>query len=283
MKISVHDARRCELGEGPFWHPERLQEFWFDILGKRMLSRQGGREMDWQFDEHVSAAGWIDTDRLLLASESGLFEFDLVTGTSGRRWPFEHPAGLRSNDGRADPQGGFWIGTMARTGPTFGRGSLYRFYRGQIHRLQERVAIPNAICFAPDGRTAYFADTGQHMVWRQALDAQGWPEGPQQVFLDLRAQGLWPDGAVVDSDGHLWNAQWGAGRVARYDPDGHLRQVIDLPATQTSCPCFIGAARDRMIVTSAAEGLPDDDIQGLTWLVEEIGATGQAEHRVILD
>ena len=61
---SVFDARRCVLGEGPLWHPVREQLFWFDILGKRMLSRVGEQVLDWQFDEYVSAAGWVDQDTL---------------------------------------------------------------------------------------------------------------------------------------------------------------------------------------------------------------------------
>lgn len=281
MRVSVHDARRCALGEGPFWHPERHQAFWFDILGKRMLGNAG---QTWQFDEHVSAAGWIDADRLLIASETALFEFDLTGGTVGRRWPLDDDNPLtRSNDGRADLQGGFWIGTMAKTSPHRGRGAIYRFHRGEIRCLHDRVAIPNAICFAPDGRTAYFADTGAQLIWRQGLDAEGWPAEERQVFADLRRDRLSPDGAVVDSEGNLWNARWGVGQVACHAPDGSVRRVIDLPAMQTTCPCFIGAARDRMIVTSAAEGLPDDGVQGLTWLIEDIGATGQPEHRVILD
>ena len=76
----VFDPRACELGEGAFWHPERRQAFWFDILGKRLLSRHQGRELSWQFDEPVSAAGWIDRDSLLIASASALFRFHLGSG-----------------------------------------------------------------------------------------------------------------------------------------------------------------------------------------------------------
>ena len=65
MQAAVYDERICELGEGPFWHPERGQLFWFDILGRRLLTRAADRTQEWRFDEHVSAAGWIDRDTLL--------------------------------------------------------------------------------------------------------------------------------------------------------------------------------------------------------------------------
>ena len=77
MRHTLFDPRICTLGEGALWHPERGQAFWFDILGKRLLSRHQGRELSWQFDEPVSAAGWIDRDSLLIASASALFRFHL--------------------------------------------------------------------------------------------------------------------------------------------------------------------------------------------------------------
>ena len=72
MTAALYDARHCILGEGPFWHPEREQFFWFDIIGNRLLSRLGDEPLEWRFGEHASAAGWIDADSLLVATESGL-------------------------------------------------------------------------------------------------------------------------------------------------------------------------------------------------------------------
>jgi len=71
----IYDDRPCELGEGPLWHPERQQLFWFDIINKRMMARQGQTRQSWDFDEYVSAAGWVDRDTLLIASETGLWRF----------------------------------------------------------------------------------------------------------------------------------------------------------------------------------------------------------------
>jgi sugar lactone lactonase YvrE len=111
--MTVFDARICGLGEGALWHPRRGQLFWFDILGKRMLTQTPDGPQDWTFAEMVSAAGWLDHDNLLIASETALFRFDLTTGQRHNVVALEanNPA-TRSNDGRADRQGGFWIGTM---------------------------------------------------------------------------------------------------------------------------------------------------------------------------
>lgn len=282
MSAAVFDPRPCDLGEGPLWHPERQQFFWFDILGRRLLSRLGDRALDWTFDEHVSAAGWVDRDTLLIAGETGLYRFDIETGALERIVPLEADrADTRSNDGRADPQGGFWIGTMGK-GAEPAQGAIYRYYRGRVERLFSGITTPNAICFAPDGRRAYFADTARQCLWVQPLDPEGWPEGPRAVFADLRAAGLYPDGAVVDAEGGLWNAQWGAGRVARYMPDGTLDRVVTVGGVQSSCPAFGGAALDQMIVTTAREGLRGPGARDGVVYDLTPGVRGQAEHRVLL-
>lgn len=278
----VFDARLCTLGEGPLWHPERGQLFWFDILGRRLLSRDGDRPLEWRFDECVSAAGWVDRDTLLIASETGLLRFDVTSGGHELVLPLEAGnATTRSNDGRADAFGGFWIGTMGKKAEA-GAGAIYRYYRGRIEKLYDGITIPNAICFAPDGRTAYFADTKKGRIQRQSLDSEGWPQGKPEVFVDLRGDGLNADGSVCDIEGGVWNAQWGASRVARYLPDGRLDRVIAVGARNSSCPAFGGADLRTMYVTSAREDLANPtDADGLVYAVPSPVA-GLPEHRVIL-
>ncbi len=282
MSASVFDARPCLLGEGPLWHPERQELFWFDIVGKRLLSRSATRSDEWQFDEHVSAAGWVDADTLLIASETGLWEFDIE---SGEREPVvaleaDRPE-TRSNDGRADPQGGFWIGTMGKEGQD-GLGGIHRYYKGELRTLITGIAISNAICFAPDGRTAYYTCTKTKVIMRVALDAEGWPTGDAEPHIDLTAEGLNPDGAVVDAEGYLWNAQWGAARVARYTPEGVFDRAIEVGGLHSSCPAFGGPDLNALFVTTAREGIADPaPTDGLVY-VAEAGVTGQQEHQVIL-
>ncbi len=274
------DDRACTLGEGPLWHPERQQLFWFDIMNRQLLSREDGEPKTWQFDEHVSAAGWVSRSELLVASQSALFVFNVDTQASTLVCDLEADTpGNRSNDGRADPAGGFWIGTMGLKAEV-GAGSIYRFYKGELRRLFGGLSITNAICFAPDGRTAYFADTMTKAIRQVALDADGWPAEDPVLFADLAGENLNPDGAVVDAEGYLWNAQWGAGRVARYSPDGCFTGEISFPARQTSCPAFGGADLQTLFVTSAAVDL-DGDAEGRTYFAQT-QVRGQTENRVIL-
>ena len=133
---------------------------------------------------------------------------------------------------------------------------------------------------------AQFSDTVTGKVFRVALDADGWPTGQPQVFLDLTSQGLWPDGSVIDAGGVTWLAQWGAGRVAAYAPDGQFLRAVPVGAPHSSCPAFGGAGLTTLFCTTAREGLdaaalaqhPDS---GRVFAVADV-AQGRAEPRVIL-
>ncbi|QBY01575.1 SMP-30/gluconolactonase/LRE family protein [Rhodophyticola sp. CCM32] len=283
MSAGVFDTRSNELGEGPLWHPRLEQLFWFDILGKRLFTKPGETRQEWLFDRYVSAAGWVDDHVLLMASETDLFCFDITTGAQDHLVPLDaENAATRSNDGRADPHGGFWIGTMGKQAEPEA-GAIYRYYRGELRRLYDRITIPNAICFAPGGAHAYFTDTAERIVWRQVLDGQGWPVGTPEIYLDHRETGRNPDGAVVDRDGRFVCAEWGSWRVAVYDPSGRFLEEIPLPVEQVSCPAFGGG---RLHITTAREGFSADQRAahpqaGMTF-VTDTDLVGQDEARVIL-
>lgn len=273
------NAIRCELGEGAFWHPERQELFWFDITGRKLHSLA----RSWAFDEMSSAMGWVSRNAVVIATETRLMLFDLATG-EGRTLcalEAENPV-TRSNDGRADPQGGFWIGTMGKRAEK-GAGAIWRYYKGELRCLFPGITIPNAICFAPDGQSACFTDTPTRRVMRVALGADGWPDAEPQVWLDLNADGLNPDGAVFAADDSFWVAQWGAGRVAGYGPDGSFLGAVEFPAPHTSCPAFGGAGLDRLFCTTAREGRQNPhDLDGATFAAPAPGR-GIAEHKVRLD
>ncbi|MDI3337639.1 SMP-30/gluconolactonase/LRE family protein [Defluviimonas aestuarii] len=282
MTVTIFSPTVCALGEGPLWHPLRGQLFWFDILAKKLLTRtEAGEERYWQFDAHVSAAGWVDRDTLVIADEAGLLRFDIESGAQSRLAEIEADQPLtRSNDGRADPWGGFWIGTMGKKAEP-GLGAIYRYYRGEVRRLVADVTISNSIAFSPDRVWAYYTDTRVGRIMRQKLDPrEGWPVGEPDLFIDLSGTTFGADGSVVDSAGCLWNAQWGAGRVARYAPDGTLLSVVEVPTPQVSCPAFGGADLKTLYITTAATGI-DTAPAGATFRVR-VDTPGQAEHRVLL-
>ncbi|MGX9854320.1 SMP-30/gluconolactonase/LRE family protein [Limimaricola variabilis] len=281
--FEIFDDTSCVLGEGALWHPERAELFWFDILGRRLHAP--GRHL--VFEDMPSCAGWIDRDRLLVATNTALVVLDIETGAQERLCDFDSANPVtRSNDGRADPHGGFYVSTMGIDAEP-GAGALYRYYRGELRQVRSGMTIPNAICFPPEGGFFHYSDTPTGMIMRQRTDEAGWPVGEAEVFVDCKRSGHNPDGAVIDAEGTLWNAQWGSSRVAGYDRDGREIAVLDCPtAPQLTCPAFGGEDMKTMFVTSATAGLSEAEIadapdSGRTFRTRAV-APGQKEHRVIL-
>lgn len=270
----IFDGRRCCLGEGALWHPVRKQLFWFDIINRRLLSRVDDTSEEWHFDRMVSAAGWIDYDNLLIATEFDLIKFNIVTKMSDRLVSLESDNPVtRSNDGRADPLGGFWVGTMGKNAEDKA-GSIYRYFKGELRKIHDAITIPNSICFSPNGDRVYFADTVKQTIWSQLLGNDGWPVADPEVFVDLTAKGLFPDGSVIDSDGCLWNAQWGSGSVARYSSSGEFLERIYVGGAHSSCPAFGGNDNRTLFVTTAREGIDQPSSSDGAVYAKSVNATG---------
>lgn len=280
---------RCQLSEGPFWHHLRQQLFWFDILGKTLYAadQHGNAVGRWTFDRMASAAGIIDRDALVIAAQGEIFRFDLDTGareTLARLEP-DLPDN-RSNDGRVNPAGGLWIGTMDHDEVHYS-GSVYQFRSGVLKKLFGDIRIPNATCFSPDGRTAYFADTPNKIILKRPIDpASGEPTGFWRVFADTHDHPGAPDGAVVDAEGYLWSARWGGSRVIRYAPDGRIDREVMLPVSQVTCPAFGGPDLKTLYISTAAKTLTPEQLArephaGSIFAIE-VDVAGQQETPIAL-
>ena len=283
MKLpKVFDDTINMLGEGPLWHPKLQTLFWFDILDRTMHMSDGSNHKSWKFECFVSAAGWVSNETLLVASATDLRLFNILTGSSEQICQLEsNNLSTRSNDGRADPFGGFWIGTMGIAAEPEA-GSIYRLFEGEIVKLFPNITISNSICFSPDRKFGYFCDTPERQIMRVPLDQSGWPSSDPEVFIDLREDNLNPDGAIIDRSGNLWSAQWGASRVAQYDRNGRFVSELKFDAKQISCPAMGGKNMSTLFATSAFVDLenasPND---GKTFLIE-VDFVGQEEHQVKL-
>ena len=220
--INIFNFRKCELGEGLLWHPKRKQLFWFDILNCKLLTKIENKTNEWVFNEMPSAAGWIDINNLLIAFETNLSIFNISTSKIKRVVPLEENNIItRSNDGRTDPWGGFWIGTMGKNAE-INAGKIYRFYQGKLEILYNDITIPNSICFSNDREFAFYSDTFDNKIMRQKLDDKGWPINKPEIIIDMTKNKINPDGSIVDSDNCIWNAEWGSGKCSRYDLNGNF-------------------------------------------------------------
>ncbi|KKB09568.1 SMP-30/gluconolactonase/LRE family protein [Devosia chinhatensis] len=254
---------QCALGEGPFWHDGRQQIFWFDINNRTLFAadEDGEAKGEWHFDEIVAAAAIIDDENLALAAETGLKRLNLTTGAVEHLVDIERDVpSNRTNDSRVHPSGAYWIGTMVKDEGS-NKGAVYHYRRGSVSKIISDASIPNATCFTADGRTAYWADTPTQKILTCQTDPEtGMPLGEWSVFADVADHRGYPDGAVLDSEGYLWNARWGGSCVIRYAPDGTIDRIVELPVSQVTCPAFGGRDLKRLYITTANKTMSPEQL-----------------------
>lgn len=255
---SVLDSTPLLLGEGPSFDPVSGTAWWLNILEKELheLDPVSGKKNVFDLPFMASVVARIDDRQQLIASDDGLFIRDRATGELTLHADFEpgKPEN-RSNDGRMHQSGALWIGTMGKKSED-GAGAIYHVAKGVVTKLFENISISNSICFSPDGATGYYVDTRVNWLMKVSLDPQtGLPTGAPSILVDCHGQDGGIDGSVCDAEGHIWNARWGVGAVDRYTPEGEHIERYKVPAAHTTCPAFYGSSADRMLVTSAREGL----------------------------
>ena len=272
-EVRVAGAAPALLGEGPMWLPGEQALWYCDIPGHRLHRfRPGdGEQRVWQFHTDVGSAAPLADGTMLLALRDGVWHFD--PESDERRLLAAAPydgATQRFNDGKCDPQGRFWIGSMdEQRRPA--HAALWCYSAGRLVQRQDGITISNGLAWSPDGRTMYWADTPAHTVWAFAFDGAGGTMGERRVFARFPpkpASGLEgyagrPDGAAVDAEGCYWVAMFEGGRVLRLAPSGEILREVRVPALCPTMPCFGGPELKTVYVTSASIHRPAEELARL--------------------
>jgi sugar lactone lactonase YvrE len=245
------------LGEGVLWDNTTQRLLWTDIQEKRLYRYAPASKSLERFDlpERLGSFGLMQGSGTIVAAfASGFATYDMDQGRL--EWltrPKHAAANVRFNDGRVDRVGRFWAGSMVE-GEGERSGQLYCLRHGRSESHLSGIGISNSLCFSPNGDTLYFADSPHRTIWRFKLDEATGTLSERSVFAST-PKGAYPDGSNVDAEGHLWNAQWAAGRVVRYAPDGSESGHIALPVSQPTCVAFGGRNLDVLYVTTAKQEL----------------------------
>jgi sugar lactone lactonase YvrE len=258
------------LGESPLWHPDEQVLYWVDIPGLRVhrFSPSSGRHDAWPVDSEPACIAPLLGGGLLLAARDGLWRFDTVSGQRTRvAEPPYDPGAQRFNDGKADPQGRFWVGTIDDRREA--RAALYCLVDGELRRMADGIAASNGLAFSPDGTRLLWADTKGHRVLAFDLDAGDGSVSRQRVFAEfplraadapLAGYGGRPDGAAMDSEGAYWVAMFEGQRLLRLGPDGRMLAELPLPVRCPTMPCFGGPDLRTLYITTARDKRPADEL-----------------------
>lgn len=252
----VLDAK-AELGEGPLWDHRAQRLYWVNIRQRevRRFDPATGRDEKWTAPAMVGSLAVREKGGLVVALQSGFHFFDPATG----KWapivdPEAHLPGNRFNDGKPDRQGRFWAGSMDDAEKA-ASGGLYRLDADfTCKRLVDGIICSNSLCWSPDGRAMYYADSWAHTIWAWDFEPASGEVANRRIFVQRPKEEGAPDGATVDAEGGVWVAYWGGWCVKRFDPAGKLERSVTLPVAQPTCPAFGGPDLDICYVTSAAIG-----------------------------
>ncbi|WP_454828599.1 SMP-30/gluconolactonase/LRE family protein [Pseudoxanthomonas wuyuanensis] len=263
---------RCVLAESVLWCERRAALFWTDIDAAQlwMHTPASGVSQQWSLPEKLGSLALCDDGRLLLGLAKRLALADIdgkPTSLSLQSLSDIEPelADTRTNDGRCDRDGNFVFGTKSERSDGAPIGSFYQFsaWHGLRRLPLPHAAIPNSICFSPDGKTMYYCDSVHPTIFCCDYDAASAGISNARVFVALEHPDGSPDGSIIDAEGCLWNAQWGAGQVVRYRPDGGTQHVVAVPVKNPSCCAIGGDAMDRLYVSSARAELEADELAAM--------------------
>jgi L-arabinonolactonase len=258
----VHDAKAI-LGEGPFWDVAAQRLYWVDIKGRliHQFDPARGSDKHWSTPEVVGSLAVRKKAGLVVALRSGFYFYDLELGqaTLAAR-PAHYPEQNRFNDGKTDRQGRFWSGSMDdnEKEPT---GGLFRLdAKLRCEQLVDGIIVSNALCWSPDSRTMYFADSPRRLVWAWDFEPETGTISNRHPLIQFSEKDGVPDGATVDAEGFIWLAHWDGWRVTRYDAKGRVCQEVKFPVQRPTCQMFGGPNLKLVYVTSASIHLSDREL-----------------------
>lgn len=253
-----------KLGESPVWDEQLKRLLWVDIVQGHVHEwhAESRSHVINEFPFKIGAIALADDSCLIAATDSGFIKLDLRFGTYEALCdPERHLTNNRFNDGKCDPAGRFWAGTMDEVHGHKGAGALYRLDPGNIAvEMIPNVTCSNGLAWTSDSKTMYFVDSPEQSVKAFDFDVQSGEIRNSRTVIDIPvAEGI-PDGMTIDREGMLWVALWGGYKVARYDPaTGKKLEELKLPVSQVTSCTFGGENLEDLYITTANTGLTDEE------------------------
>ena len=264
MSLNVIKNSASELGESPVWDPRLNCLYWLDILKGEIFSWAANREVRLCAKLPYSVGSLALTDNediLLLATEKGFAFYDLNKASiEFIADPEKHLVNNRFNDGKCDPRGRYWAGTMAKDGQ--GKcGHLYCLASdGSIEKKLSEVNCSNGLVWSKSQDKMYYIDTGRHCIDSFDYDVTSGEIKKRRTIFRMDAEQGFLDGMTIDEEGRLWVAVWGGGCVICVDPEKEaIVERILLPVSQVTCCTFGGENLSTLFISSASLGLAEQD------------------------
>lgn len=255
----------CKLGEGPVWHPLQQKLYWVDILNCQIYSYDPatGQRHSFDTDKPVGALAPIDEDNMLIALQGEIAVLNTENGTIKELAKIEEDIPTnRCNDGKCDPQGRFWIGTMDFD-EVPQKGALYCLAKDKgLTKVLDKLTISNGLDWCTRRNKMYFIDSFDRVVKAYDFDPHSGKIMNGKIIIKAKDDRESPDGMCIDREGMLWIAFWGGKRVGRYNPDtGEHLLDVEVPALHVSSCTFGGADLTTLYITTARKDVSTTQLE----------------------
>ena len=279
LKINTVGNRSSKWGEGPIYWDNHL--LYVDIEGHSLirLNPETQEEEIWEMGERIGTVVPTLNQDFICAGDSGIYRFN---PSNGQKTNLADPEAKkrpdnRFNDGKCDPSGRFWAGTIS-TVKKEGDANLYQLDQSGLLTLQvSGVTNSNGICWNASKTEMYYIDTPTQKVVAYEYDDQTGKLGGSRVtvdFKDLNTEGS-PDGMTIDEKGMLWVALCHGGAVVQVNPEsGELLQKVELPCVETTACAFGGSNLDRLFVTTGIHKTLHEKEAGKVFVIDGLGVSG---------
>jgi len=266
MEVKILIQSNNLLGEGPAWDSSTKELLWVDIENRTLniFQTETGVESQFHFEHRLSAIVPIEKNpgKYILALQNGLAIFDRTTETLEYFSDCEKDlANNRFNDGKCDPAGRFWIGSMDLDAVA-GKGTLYCVDNDlTITKKISGLSISNGMAWTKNGETIYFVDSPTQLVAKFDFEIKTASISNKKIVIEIPESMGVPDGICIDSENMLWVASWGGACITRWNPEtGKLLQKVEVPAKNVTSLCFGGKDLDTLFITSARTGLNREEL-----------------------
>ena len=235
------------LGERPLYEPAEDALYWVDSLAPSInrLSLRSGENHCWPLPRRIGTFALKAGGGAVLALDDGVYDFAFDDGPPVPRVRLDFAPQAFLNDGRCDPQGRFWVSSA------LAEGHVYRLDASGLRPLIDGVAVGNGMAWSPDGRTMYVGCCLTGRVWQFDYDRLTGTPTNRRLFVSAGGNGVFLDGAAVDSEGGYWLCLCGAGRIERFLPDGTHDRSVTLPSKRPTMLAFGGPDLATAYVTTA--------------------------------
>jgi sugar lactone lactonase YvrE len=250
---------KANVGEAPVWVEREAALYWVDNKGKKIFRRGEDGEVR-SFDTPMEVCCLVPRLKggFIAGTDRGIVEVDLDAGIFDTiADPEKEIPRNRFNDGKTDPWGRFWTGTMDNREQETS-GSLYRVDADlSVKKMDSGYKVTNGPAFDASRRRMYHTDSAAKTIYLFDLYRSG-DISNRRVFKQFEEKDGSPDGMTVDLEGHLWVCFWDGWCIRRVSPEGEVVEKIDMPVQRPTSCCFGGPNLDRLYVTSARKGIDED-------------------------